>query len=103
MTYKLIVSREAHRDIDEIVTYIAHELKNAQAAVNFLGDVENSYCHILKNPFMYSLCKDERLYGKGYRKVIIKRYLVLYRVDEAKKSVYVIRVVYGPRDYAKLL
>jgi plasmid stabilization system protein ParE len=28
MAYKLIVSKEAHRDIDEIVTYISQQLQN---------------------------------------------------------------------------
>jgi len=62
MSYKLVVSKEAHQDIDEIVTYIAHELKNAQAAISFIGDIESSYRHILENPLMYSLCSDERLH-----------------------------------------
>ena len=103
MPYRLIVSKEAHHDIDEIAAYITNELHNTQAANNFLSDIGRSYCHILENPFMYNLCSDERLHEKGYRKVVIKHYLVLYRVNEANKSVYVIRVVYSARDYANLL
>jgi len=52
---------------------------------------------------MYALCEDVRLHEKGYRKVVIKNYLVFYRFDEAVKTVYVIRVVFGARDYEKLL
>ena len=103
MAYKLIVSKDADRDIDEIVSYIAHELKNTQAAISFLADVEQSYWHVTENPLMYSLCNDERLQEAGYRIIAIKRYLVIYRVDEARKSVFIVRVVYGARDYSKLL
>ena len=103
MAYKLTVSKDAHRDIEEIVTYIAQELKSTQSAAGFLDDVENSYRCIADNPFMYALCEDIQLRDKGYRKVVIKHYLVLYRVDEAEKTAYVTRVVYGARDYAKLL
>ena len=103
MAYKLIVSKEAHRDVDQIVSYIAHELKNTKAAINFFNDVENSYRHVEENPFMYSLCGDVRLEKEGYRKIPIKNYLIIYRVDEAQKDVFVVRIIYGPRDYVKLL
>ena len=103
MSYKLVVSKEAHGDINEIVTYIAQELKNTKAAAGFLDDVENSYRHIVDNPYIYALCEDAHLHDKGYRKAVIKNYLVLYRVDEPSKTAYITRVVYGARDYSKLL
>ena len=103
MAYKLIVSKEAHRDIDEISGYIACELKNPKAAISFLDDVEESYRFIEDNPFMYSLCDDRWLRKEGYRKIPIKNYLIIYRVNETQKYVFVVRVIYGPRDYAKLL
>lgn len=103
MGYRLIVTKEAHRDIDEIVIYIADELKNPQAADRFLNDVEDSYRRIVENPRLFAFCGDERLQKLGYRKVVIKNYLVLYRADETENTVYVVRIVYGARDYAKLL
>jgi addiction module RelE/StbE family toxin len=103
MAYKLIVSKEAHRDVDEITNYIANELKNTVAAVGFLNDVESGYRHVEGNPFMYGFCNDERLRNEGYRKIPIKNYLVVYRTDEAQKSVFIVRILYGPRDYTKLL
>ena len=103
MAYKLIVSKEAHRDIDEIANYIAYELKNTEAAINFFNDVEDGYRFVEDNPFMYSLCGDKWLQKEGYRKIPIKNYLVIYRVDETQKYVFIVRVIYGLRDYAKLL
>jgi len=102
MTYKIIVSKDANRDIDEIVSYIVHELKNTRAAMSFLDGVEKSYTGITENPFMYSLCNDARLYKEGYRKIVIKNYLIFYRVDENQKSVFIVRVLYGARDYSNL-
>lgn len=55
MDYKLVVSKEAHKDIDDIVHYIAIELVNPTAAANFLDDVERSYFEVVNNPRMYSL------------------------------------------------
>ena len=103
MPYKLIVSEDAHRDIDEITGYIARELSNVQAAISFLDGVEDSYRYIAESPNMYSLCADDRLHQEGYRKIPVKNYLVIYRVDEAEKRVFIVRVIHGFRDYARLL
>ena len=65
MAYKLIVSKEAHKDIDDIVHYIAVELVNPTAAASFLDDVEKSYYSVVNNPRMFSLCQDARLSREG--------------------------------------
>ena len=57
MSYKLIVSRDAHNDIDEIAGYIACVLKSPQAASGFLDDVESSYHKVSDNPRLYALCR----------------------------------------------
>ena len=103
MDYRLSVSTDAHNDIDEIINYIACELCNPQAAKDFLDDVHSSYCNVVKNPFMYSLCDDERLQLAGYRKIVIKNFLILYRVDEHERLVSVVRVVYSARNYAEII
>ncbi len=103
MSYSIIVSREAHNDIDDIVSYIIHELGNPGAAKSFLKNIEKSYFNIIENPYMYSLCNDKRLRIEGYRKIAIKNYLILYRFDDQKKSVFIVRIVYAGRQYSNLI
>jgi plasmid stabilization system protein ParE len=38
--YRLVVSELAHRDLDNIVSYIAIQLANPIAATNFLDEVK---------------------------------------------------------------
>ncbi len=103
MTYKLIVSKEAHKDIDDIVYYIVVELVNPAAAAGFLNDVEKTYHTVVDNPRMYSLCNDARLSKVGYRKIVIKNYLILYRIDDETKTVFIVRIFYGGRNYTELI
>lgn len=103
MAYKLIVSKEAHKDIDDIVHYIAVELVNPAAAAGFLEDVEKSYHTVVNNPRMYSLCQDARLSREGYRKIVIKNYLILYRIDDEAQAVFIVRILYSGRYYAELI
>jgi toxin ParE1/3/4 len=82
MIFKLVVSKEATEDIEDIVLYILSELNNPSAASAFLDDVEKSYQNIIKKPAMYGLCNDYKLRNGGYRKIVIKNYLILYRINE---------------------
>ncbi len=103
MAYKIVISKEAHKDIDDIVNYIAIELANPTAATSFLDDVEKSYTEVLNNPRMYSLCQDARLSREGYRKIVIKNYLVLYRIDDEAKKIFIVRIIYGGRNYPEFV
>lgn len=103
MIYKLVVSKEADKDIEDIFLYIASELNNPRAASAFLDDVEKSYHNLVDKPAMYSLCNDYRLHNGGYRKIVIKNYLILYRINEEAGTVIVVRVVYGGRNYSDFL
>ncbi|GAB6273779.1 MAG: hypothetical protein STSR0004_06420 [Peptococcaceae bacterium] len=101
--YKLTVSELAHQDLDSIISYIAVQLANPAAASNFLDEVVRCYGNLKGNPMMYSKCNDSRLEKEGYRKAVIKNYILVYKVDEIAKTVSVLRFFYGARDYEKLV
>jgi toxin ParE1/3/4 len=103
MTYRLVVSKEIAEDIEDIVLYIASKLNNPSAASAFLDTVQKGYSNVVENPAMYSLCNDDRLCNGRYRKIVIKNYLMLYRINEYDKTVIVVRVVYGGRNYSELI
>ena len=41
--------------------------------------------------------------SKGYSSIALKNYLIFYRMDESENTVFIVRIIYGPRDYAQLL
>lgn len=103
MDYKLKISKEAHQDLQDIVSYISNELVSPIAAANFLDELEKGYHAVIENPLMYALCNDDRLRKEGYRKFLVKNYIVFYRIDASAEVVYIVRVIYGRRDYGKLI
>jgi len=103
MGYKLIVSTKSRKDINKITEYIINELKNPQAADRFLDDVAEKYEHIMENPHIYASCDNSNLKQLGYRKIVIKNYLILYRIDEENQIVYVVSIVYGRSNYPEML
>jgi len=103
MVYKLIISKDVHLDIDGIVNYMVYKLKSPAAAAGFLDDVEKSYRNIVENPMMYGFCNDDKLRNQGYKKIPIKNYIILYSADEEAKTVTVMRIFYGGRNYSELV
>lgn len=101
--YKLIVTELAHQDLDNIISYIAVQLANPTAASDFLDEVDKCYGYLKSNPMMYSKCQDNRLGKEGYRKAVVKNYIIVYKVDEKSETVSILRFFYGTQDYAKLI
>lgn len=101
--YKIIVTELAHQDLDKIVSYIAVELVNPIAAGKFLDEVDKCYCFLKDNPWIYEKCQDKRLGKEGYRKALIKNYMLIYKIDEDSKTASIMRFFYGAQDYIKLI
>ena len=52
---------------------------------------------------MSELLKDEILRKKGYRKIVIDNYIVIYKVNKDEKSVIIVRIIYNRRQYQDLI
>lgn len=103
MGYKIALTELAARDLDSITEYIAERLSNPTAATAFLDAVDECFGNLETMPLMFARCRDTRLRSMGYRRAVIKNYVMIYRVAESKKTVYILRFFYGARDYEKLL
>lgn len=101
MSYKLVVTKPAEKDLTDILQYISKDLSAPKAASDFLDEVLKCYDNISENPLMYAVCDNDRLKNKEYRKAIIKNYIMFYRIDE--NIIYIMRFIYGRRDYINLL
>lgn len=103
MAYSIVVTESAERDLDAILEYITHELCNADAAVSFANAVEEKYTVLEENPYAYEASRNELLKRRGYHRIVIDNYVLMYLVDEGERAVKIARVFYGRQDYEKYL
>lgn len=103
MTYKINISEAAERDLNAIFEYIAVRLQNKEATIDFAKEVEKKYILLSEHPLMFPLSRDVRLKRKGYRKVSVKNYVMVYRVEPNKPEVFIARFFYGKRDFEKYI
>jgi len=103
MIYSLYITDIAEEDILAAVQYIANVLKNPAAADNLLDEIERHEKILEETPGIYPFVRDEYMAERGLKYAIIKNFLLFYTVDEANKTVTVIRFLYGRRDWKTIL
>lgn len=101
--YRIDISEPAENDLRDIVRYISTQLTAPVTALKMMETIEEAIIDLADNPRKCPLIQDERLAVMGYRKLIVKNYIVFYTIDEASKVVDVQRVLYARRDWRNIL
>jgi toxin ParE1/3/4 len=88
----------AFRDLDSIFAYLAYEKLEPENARNQVGRIRDSILGLDSFPGAHQDRLVGRYAGKGYKQLPVDQYLVIYRIDEEKKIVYVVTVQYQGRN-----
>ena len=96
--YNVLLYPRAVRDMDDIYAYIAIEktpFENAKKQTDRIWEA-------IENLEQLPQAHQDRLTGryahKGYKQLIVDKYIVIFKIDENNKIVYVITVQYSGRN-----
>jgi len=101
MMRKIRINPKAKSDLLEIKKYITDELENPDAATNIVLRIVESYEKLKEFSLMGRKLSSKIGIPTDYRYIISGKYIIFYKVDEIYVSIY--RILYGKRDYKKLL
>ncbi len=101
--YSVDVTDPAKQDLMDVVRHISAQLSAPQASLDMFELLVSELQSLEINPKRYALLRDERLAARGYRILPVKNYLIFYKIDDASRLVYIVRILYGRRDWATLL
>lgn len=101
--YEVLVSESFHRDLTNIVYYLAHQLDAPLAASSFLASVEKAVESLSFMPYRFSLVDDAYLRHKGFRKCVIKNYLLFYQIREEDKTIAIHRLLHTKQNWLQIL
>ncbi len=102
MKNKVEYSQRALQDLDEIWNYIKNNLHNPTAAANTVNGIMDKIDYLSDFPEAGARLEFDNALDSGYRYVSFKRYIAFYRIGY-ESIVYIDRVIYSGRDYAKIL
>lgn len=100
-SYKL--TTRAGADLDGIVSYIAVQIENTQAATDFLNRLQDAIQEACSLPESGSLVANEYFPHTDIRKKLVGNYIMYYFPDMNAKMIYVLRVIYGRRNLDEIL
>ena len=95
------LSADAKEDLKSIRAYISEELDNPAAAKNTVDRIISRMRQLEQFPMMGAALSSVIEPETDYRFLVSGNYLVFYRIEKA--NVYVDRILYGKRDYLKIL
>jgi plasmid stabilization system protein ParE len=101
--YRIDISEPAENDLHDIIRYIGAQLAAPVSALKMAEAVEEALVSLADMPYSYPRVLDERLASMGYRKLIVKNYIVFFTIDEKAHIVDVERILYARRDWLHIL
>ena len=103
MNYEVRITRAAENDLNEAADYIEFVLLNPQAADDLVDAVEETLPTLAQYAQRYALVDDPVLRAWGIRFVQIKNYLAFYTISEEEQKVYIVRFLFGKRNWISIL
>lgn len=101
--YTIKVTRQAKEHLALIREYIATELKEPIIAKRILELLKSEMMSLQTMPYRVK-CIDEQPWCEiGFRRIRVKNYYVYFCVDENRKEVQILAVIYVGRDQATQL
>ena len=97
--YKIKLSIKAKGDLKSIVLYIKNHLNEPAIANNYAKIIREEIQNLEYFPQKFAIIDDKSVKDFKIRKLIIKKYIVFYRVNEDKKIVNVERILYSESNW----
>ena len=101
--YDIQITEPAEKDLYEIGIYISKELLEPMTAKKVISKIAKVINSLEDMPLRNAVVTDERLAYRGIRKVNVDNYIVFYIAQEENKTVTILRILYGKREWMNLI
>jgi plasmid stabilization system protein ParE len=91
----------ASRDLSNIVSYVADELKAPNAAMDLINELDTFISRLAQFPYSCRVYQPEKSLKNEYRILPVKNYLVFYVVKEDVVEIH--RVIYAKMNLTKII
>ena len=103
MSWKIVYTAGAKRDLKNIYEYIAYNLLVPETAARQTQRIMKEIRSLDNMPMRFRLYDEEPWHSAGLHFFPVDNYLVFYLPDETKNTVSIVRIMYGGRDICRQL
>ena len=97
--YTIKQEKSFKQDLKNIYKYIAHDLNEVKIAIKFVDTVISKLKTLQTFPFAFELYKKEE--NIEYRKFIVKKYIIIYKINLKEKEIKVLHIYSQKFNYNK--
>lgn len=97
--YKVELSIQAKNDYKDIIHYIKYELIEPTIAKKYAELIKNELISLEHQPNRFPIIDNDIIKQYQFRKLIIKNYIVFYRINNKDKVVNIERILYGASNW----
>ncbi len=90
--YQVKINPRAIRELNSIYEYIANKKSDIENGKKQLGRIKKAILKLATFPYSHQERTEGRYAKDDYRQLLIDNYIVIFRIDEVNKIVYVITV-----------
>ena len=101
-SFNILVTQDAENDLKNIRDYIASNISK-KTSVRIINFIKSSIERLSLFPQFAPAVKYEPWNSLGVRRIIVKNFLVYYRVVLEENTVYILKVTYGKRNQQTVL
>lgn len=101
--YKVIIELPAQRDLQGLLRYITDTLKEPVVARRIYISIKEQILTLNQMPLRHSVVKEQPYAAMGVRKLLVENYIAFYIIDEEKREVHVLRILYNRREWQNIL
>lgn len=98
MKYGVKLTERAEDDLRNIYEYIARVLLVPGIAASQLERIEDGILNLEEMPERFRIYEKEPWYSRGIHQMPVNNFIIFYTAEKDKKSVTVIRILYGGMD-----
>jgi len=96
------LSKQAEVQLDALQEYAGNHYYSKRL-MKLDNDLEYCFDRLRNNPYFYQQCFQPKLEAKGYRRAVVQDFILVYHVNEEKKTVTVIGAWHGRQNYTEYL
>ena len=101
--YRIKITSQAREQLREIRRYIEKVLLSPTTAANTLAVIKKEMQALSIMPARIHLTPEQPWHDQGIRRDRVKNYYIYFWIDEEKKIVQIIAVIYARRDQSRQL
>ena len=97
--YEIEFTEDTRDEIREIYEYISKNLINEDAAKRLMRKMRKNVMDLAESPKIYVKIEKKDRMKREFRRMVVDNFVILYTIDEDKKTIYISHMYYGRRNY----